>query len=147
MQQLHDIELHKLGFLIVFKRAAADEHVQVLARKSLCQGFCVLLLRKMRQKVGHAKARLIFLFTEAYRDFLPVFQHDRTVQGKRNRRPLVFFDAAVIMGFEQGHLKILIEWVGLEIKAGRINMRRGNPHAFSHALFPDDGENNGFFPV
>ena len=51
------------------------------------------------------------------------------------------------MGFEQGHLKILIEWVGLEIKAGRINMRRGNPHAFSHALFPDDGENNGFFPV
>ena len=58
-----------------------------------------------------------------------------------NCRPLVFFDAAVIMGFEQGHLKILIEWVGLEIKAGRINMRRGNPHAFSHALFPDDGEN------
>ena len=147
MEQLHNIELHKLAALIAAEGPAADENVELLAPHAVCKRALHLLLCQMGEQVGYNEFRLIRLLADAHIDLAAVAADDHAVQREGNCRPLVFFDAAVIMGFEQGHLKILIEWVGLEIKAGRINMRRGNPHAFSHALFPDDGENNGFFPV
>ena len=147
VEQFHNVELHKLAALIAAEGAAADENIELLAPHAVRQCALHLLLCQMGEQVGHHEFRLIRLVTDGHIDLAAVAADDHAVQGEGDCRPLVFFDAAVIMGFEQGHLKILIKRVGLEIQAGGVNVRRGNPHALAHALFADDGEDNGFFTV
>ena len=44
------------------------------------------------------------------------------VQGKGNRHPLVFFDAAVIVSVQISKIPVFIQRILLYIQSGRINM-------------------------
>ena len=46
------------------------------------------------------------------------------------------------MSFEHCKLQILIKRIGLEVKARRVNMRRGNFDAVTHRALAEHGKNN-----
>ena len=67
----------------------------------------------MRQNICDGELRISRFFTDADLDDRAVALHDNAVHGERNRRPLVLFDAAVVVRFEVRHLGGFIKRDGL----------------------------------
>ena len=147
VEQLQNIKLDELAALIAAEGAGADENIELLAAHAVRQRALHLLLRKVGQQIRHYKFGLLRLIADGNVYLCAVAAHDYAVQGERDRRPLVFFDAAVVMGLQQRHLKILIKRIGLKVKARGVDMRRGDTHALAYALFADDGKDDRLFPV
>ena len=63
----------------------------------------------MGQKVGQYEYGVVFILTNAdFNRFAARFAN-YTVKGKRNRRPLIFFDTAVIVRLEKCKVVVLIK--------------------------------------
>ena len=94
--------------LCILQRTAAHDHIQVFTFHHDGCFLLQLLRRKVDQQIRDAEHRIPRLLTDRYLHRAPVFFHHCAVQGKRDRRPLVFFDAAIIMGLQKRHLSIFI---------------------------------------
>ena len=69
------------------------------------------------------------------------------MQLQRDGDPLILADAAVVMGLEIGHLRLLIEGAGLQIQTGRVSVGGGNVGAPGQRLGADDRQHNALAPV
>lgn len=69
------------------------------------------------------------------------------MQGQGNGRPLVLLDSAVIVGVEIGQIAVLVQGVGLEIQAGRVNVGRRDGHPVGNRPAANYREQQGFIPV
>ena len=93
----------------------------------------------MRQQIGDAENGIARLLADGNGQRRAVLTNDRTVQRQRNGSPLVFLDAAVIVGLKEALLALLIKGTGLQIKAGAINMRYADAHALCYAAAAECG--------
>ena len=101
----------------VFAGSRSDENIKVLARYAIRHGFSHLVLAKMRKQIGHVKNGIALILADADLDLFAVSFYNDSVKRERYRRPLILFDTAVIVGFEERHLAVLIERILLDIKA------------------------------
>ena len=88
-----------------------------------------MLRGQVRQKISHSKHRIAVVLADGAGDRLAVLFHDDAVQRQRDRAPLIFFDAAVIVRFEKRDLRLLIQRVRLEVQARRIDVASHDAHA------------------
>ena len=70
-----------------------------------------------------------------------------TVERQRNGRPLVFLDAAVIMGLQVADLGILVQGVGLDVQPGGIHVGGADVRALAQRLGADHGQGDRFIAV
>ena len=98
----------------------------------------------MGKKIGDHKFGVAFIIAYANGDAGAVFLINYAVKRKGNRRPLIFFDTAVIMGLEIAELLILIKRIGLEVEPRGIYMRGNDFGARGNALFAEGGKNKRF---
>ena len=64
-----------------------------------------------------------------------------------NGHPLVLADAAVIVGFEERHLVLLIEGGGLQVQAGGVDVGGADVDALAEGLVPHHRQHDGLAPV
>ena len=141
VEDRHDVELDKLLFVLRLGIGArADQHIQILAGKRLCHGLCHLLLRQVRQQVGHTEAAFVFFVAPLDLYARAVELDNNAVQRQRDRRPLVLLHAAVIVGLEERQVGGFIERIGLEVDARRINVCDRQTRTVFDAVFADDCE-------
>ena len=67
----------------------------------------------MRQKICNAECRLILFFTDADLDQLSVLFCYNAVDRQRHGSPLIFADAAVVMGLKISDIFLFIERIRL----------------------------------
>ena len=128
IEQPDDIKLDLFARLVVLKRAAADQHIQLLALQPVLERPFHLFRGQVRQKVGHCEHRVAVVLANCAGDCLTVLLDDDAVQRQRDRAPLIFFDAAVIVRFEKRDLRLLIQRVRLEVQARRIDVACHDAH-------------------
>ena len=80
----------------------------------------------MRQQIADVKYGISLLLADLHFHLAAVAEHNRTVQSKRNRRPLILFYTAVIMRFAQRDAVRFVQRHLLEIKARAVDMRSHN---------------------
>ena len=68
---------------------------------------------QMRQKICNAECRLILFFTDADLDQLSVLFCYNAVDRQRHGSPLIFADAAVVMGLKISDIFLFIERIRL----------------------------------
>ena len=122
VQQREDGELHTVLALVGI-RHAADQQVQPLARNALGHRLFHLIRAEMRQQIGDDELRIVRVAADDHVDQIAVFQRDDAVQLQRDRHPLVFLDAAVVVRLEIGHLRVLIQRKLLEIQLRGVHVR------------------------
>lgn len=132
------MKLDKVLSLFPLHGNRSEHGVQALAADGFAQALCALLLCQMRQKICNAENRVARFLADADIHAFPVLQHNGAVQRQRQRGPLIFADAAVIMGFEKRHAALFIKGRGLEIQPRRIDMRRCQANAAFQRLGSDD---------
>jgi hypothetical protein len=98
----------------------------------------------MNQKVRYKEYRIIFIFPYVHLYRSAVLLYDHSVKGKRNRHPLIFLYAAVIMGIQIGKASVLIKRLLLYIQSRGINMRSENVHSLAHGPLSDAEHGYGF---
>ena len=97
----------------------------------------------MHQQVGDKEYRVVFIFAHVHFDGGAVLLHHHAVEGQGKRHPLIFLDAAVIMGVQVGEAAVLIQGILLHIDSGAVDMGSQNVHALSQGLLPDLEHGNG----
>ena len=98
MQDVHDIQLEQLLPFSVGQRQAAHQHIQILTHNGLAQFLAHLVLAQVGQDICNAELRIFGLLSYVHRHFAAVFADDFSVHGQRDSGPLIFLNAAVIMG-------------------------------------------------
>ena len=83
----------------------------------------------MRKNVGNAENRICFVFPDYNIYNTAIFFADKTVNRKGQGCPLVFFDAAVIVGVEICNVVFFVKGILFCIQTGRINMSSKNVHS------------------
>ena len=128
--------------LLLFERETADENIELLPLDDLRCLLLELFLRQMDEQIGHAEDGIICLLSDRNLDDRTILFHDYAVQGKRNRHPLIFLDAAVVMCVEIGKAAVLIERILLNIQATRIDVGAEDVHAAFNRRLANMKENN-----
>ncbi|MPN11606.1 hypothetical protein SDC9_158909 [bioreactor metagenome] len=67
----------------------------------------------MGQKVGDGKHGIVGGISHRYVDGRTVLFINHPLQREGQSRPLIFFDAAVIMGLKKGEIVLFIQGIGL----------------------------------
>ena len=151
MEILHDGELDLVRRIVVrLRRLRTDENVHLFRRNTLHHALLHLISCKMDEQVGDDKQRIIRLVTNADRNGLnAVVGHtaDNTAQFKRNSRPLILFDAAVVMRLEECHPVVLIERHHADIDARRIQMGGSQIDTGGKRLFADYSKYNSLVTI
>ena len=83
----------------------------------------------MRKKIVYVEHRIAGLFADLDGDFAAVFQHDNAVECKRNSRPLVLLDTAVIVRFKQAETAVLVHGVLFKVDSRRVDVRCDDANA------------------
>ena len=96
----------------------------------------------MGEQVGDVEYRIARLLADAHLDLFAVFPDDDTVQGQRDRRPLVLLDTAIVVRLEIADLLGLIQRVLLEVKARGVDMCRAEANAVGHGRRADGRQND-----
>ena len=146
-QQVKKVKLNLFAGFIVFEGARADNNVKLFTLNALRQGAFVLLLRKVRKKVGDGKAGFVLFFADDDFFALTVFKTDNAVKRQGGYRPVVFSYTAVVVGFKITDFVGLVKGVALKVKAGVVDMRRNNIYALGCRLFADYQKRGGFAAV
>ena len=113
-------------FVFFFERIIADENIKVLALDDFIRLLLQLILRKMNEQIGHAKHRIIFVFTDHDIFDRAVFFDDNAMHCERQRHPLIFLDAAVIMCVEISEPAVFVERILLDVEAASVVVRAEN---------------------
>ena len=101
----------------------------------------------MGQKVGHNKPDVAFVLADVDGYAFTVLAVNNAVKRKGNSCPLVFFDSAVIMSFEERELRIFIKRIGLYVKTGGIDVGSDNFCSLFKAFRAENAENESLFAV
>ena len=101
-----------------------------------------LFPREGGQKIGNGKNGISLVLPHRHGDPLAVGADHHAMQRQRDGGPLVFFDSAVIVGFEHRKLCFFIKGTGLEVNARRVNMGGDNPHALFERFGPDGAQDD-----
>ena len=101
----------------------------------------------MREQVGNAEYRVVFVLAYVYCYFSAVSLDDNAMQRERNGRPLVLLDAAVVVGLEVSYLVLFVERVLLHVEARGVDMSRNQVHAVLNGLLADNSQDNGLLAV
>ena len=98
----------------------------------------------MDKKICHTEYWIFLLFP--YIDFYhtAVLFHNNTVERQGKCHPLVFFDAAVIMGIQIGKTTLLIQWILFDIQPGGINVCTKDCHSVFQWSSADLKQGNHF---
>ena len=76
-----------------------------------------------------------------------VLEHEDAVQRERDRRPLILFDAAVIVRLQKAHAALFIQRNLLDVDARRIDMRGDDAHAVRLQIARADAEYDDGLPA
>ena len=108
---MEQVVFHRLVLVIVCRlvRDIAKPDVQILALDGLAQRFFILLGSQMGQKVTDIKDRISRVLTDLHLQHAAVLQCHHAVQRQRNRRPLVFAQASVVVGLAQRYAIRFVE--------------------------------------
>ena len=101
----------------------------------------------MGQQIVDDELGVLRLVTDMDGQHRAVGERHHAVQLQRDGDPLILADAAVVVGLEIGHLRLLIERPGLQIQAGRIRVGGGNVGALGQRLRADDRQHDALAPV
>ena len=138
-QHGQDRQLHAV-LALVGVGDAAHEQAQVLAADHIGSALTHLVLAQVGQKVGDHEFGILGVLADDHADRLAVLAGDHSVELQGDREPLVFLDAAVVMGLQIGQLAVLIERQLLEVQAGGVHMGRGDVGALGEGLLSDHGQ-------
>ena len=83
----------------------------------------------MRQQIRDAEYGVPLRFADADGQHRAIDAHHHAVQRQRKRDPLVFLDAAVVLGVQVSQAVLLVEGVLLQVDAGRVDVRPEDLHA------------------
>ena len=147
VENVQNGQLHPVGALVVLQGTAADENVQALGSNGLIEGLFALLPAQVGQQVIDDELGILFLVADGHADGAAVGPDHHAVELQRDGDPLVLADAAVVVGFEIGQLRVFIQGVGLQIQAGGIGVGSANVGAFGKGLSADDGQHDALAPV
>ena len=145
IQQLHHGQLHPI-LLLALHGLAAHQDVQLLAGDALGQGLLALLRTQVGKQVVDDQLGLIPL-ADGNLDGGTVLQSYHAVQLQRDGHPLVFADAAVIVGLQVGQLLSLVEGGGLQVQTGAVDVGRRDLRALRQGLLTDDRQQQHLAPV
>ena len=124
-----------------------DNGVQLFAADGFGKLAVVLALGQMNEQIGDIEHGIASFITDAHINFAAVGAMDDAVQREGLASPLIFFDAAVVMGLEQGEFAVFIERMRFEIESWRIDVRADDVHAGFQRTLADDEEDDGFVLV
>ena len=147
VQKLHHSQLHPVGAFIVSDGLAAQQQIQLFAHDSLSQRLLALLLTQMGQQVRDDQLGIAFIAADVHCDSGAIRQRHHAVKLHRDGHPLIFADAAVVVGLEIGQLIVLIQRVGLQIQPGRVDVGGGDLGPLAHGLAADMGQQHALPPV
>ena len=142
IEQLENAELDPLALFVVAEHPSADQNVERLALDSVGKLSLHLFPREVGQKIGNGKNGISLVLPHRHGDPLAVGADHHAMQRQRDGGPLVFFDSAVIVGFEHRKLCFFIKGTGLEVNARRVNMGGDNPHALFERFGPDGAQDD-----
>ena len=147
IQQIHNGQLHPAALVLAADGSAAKEDVQRLAGNRFRQGLLVLGRAEMGQQVRNHQPGVSFVLADAYRYLTAVLHRHHTVQRQGEGQPLIFPDAAIIMGLKVRKLAVLVEGIGLQIQPGGIDMGGGKLNALRKRLRADMSQHHSLAPV
>ena len=98
----------------------------------------------MHQQIRNDEYRIIVFFTDMHFHLRAVFFYDDTMQGQRQRDPLILLDAAVIMGVQIRKLTVFIQRILLQIQTRGIDMGAQNMHSFLDRTIADMKQHDRF---
>ena len=98
----------------------------------------------MRQEIRDVKYRILVFFADIEENLGSVLADHKTVDGKRNGRPLIFLDAAIVVRLQKRHLILFIKRIGLQVKTRRIHMRAEYVHALGDRFLADHRQHQAF---
>ena len=101
----------------------------------------------MRKKVCNAEYRIALFFPHIDHNLSAVFQIGNTVDCQRDRSPLVFANAAVVVGTEKGHASVFKQRHGAQIQTRRINVGGVQAKSAFHIHTANGGCDHAFFAV
>ena len=146
VQQLHDVQLHKLAALTL-QGLGAHEDVQLLAGDERTCGLLHLIRGQMGQQIGDHQDGIAVILTDGDGDGGAVLAADHAVERQGHSDPLVLLDASVVMGLQEGQAGILVEGIGLDVDAGGVGVGNADAGALVHALGADNGHHQSLVPV
>ena len=147
IEQSEHIELDQIVALFLIDRKAAHHNVEIFGGNGCGKRFLFLLASEMGKEIGHAELRIAFLLANAHFQPAAVGKADNAVHGQRYGRPLVFLDAAVVMGLEHGDFIGFIKGIGFEVESRGVDVSDGKTHALAHRFAADDRKHDCFAPV
>ena len=104
IENAEQIFLHRPVLLVFRGRIGnvSQPDIEVLAADSFPERLGVLLRREMRQQIADIEHGIAVVFADSDAESGAVRLDDRAVQGEGDRRPLIFAQTAVVMGFGEG---------------------------------------------
>ena len=131
-------------FAVRIRKPAYDD-VELLALDDFARLRRHLIGAEVRQQIVDIEYGIAQLFPDRKFDLAAVLANDCAVQGKRDRRPLIFLDAAVIMRFQETHTRIFIQGILLDVDPRRVDMRRNHAETVLFGIFTADAEDHDRF--
>ena len=138
LQHVHENFLR----LQIFFGIGAGDGLQLFTGDAVGQGLLHLVLGHMDQKVGHVENRVVVI--EAHIDFyfLAIFGVYHADQSQRDAGPLVFLDAAVVVGAEIHDAFLLMDRVCFEVQTRGVDVGAYDLDACMHRFFADNGQDH-----
>ena len=147
MEQLHHSQLHPAGLLRVPDGLAAQQQVQRLAGDGLPQGLFVLLRAQVGQQIRDHQPGVSLVGADIHLHGGAVPQRRDAMELQGDGDPLVFADAAVVMGLEVGQLPVLIQGIGLQVQPGGVDVGGGDLTPLRQRPLSDPGQQHALAPV
>ena len=138
LQDIDDVSLNSFlwlitlcisGFLAILapnKWTIANNKIQHLALDDLGSSLSKLLSAQVDEKVGDAENRVSWILANAYVYDATVFKCKNAMNCQRNSDPLVFFDAAVVVGVKGSKLIAFLERILLDVQARGVDVSTKN---------------------
>ena len=101
----------------------------------------------MRQQVSDGEHRIAGIFAQHDLDECAVLFDDHAVQGERPGQPLIFADAAVVVGLGLPDAHLFLKRALLEVKARGVGMGADEAHARSERLLALARHEDGLAPI
>jgi len=117
-----------------------DGDIEFFGHEGFFHGLLALLAGQMRQQIEHREDGIALVFADADRDDPPVHIDDGAVQGQGPGQPLVFLEAAVIVGLHKRDLTFLVQRVLLQIQMRGVGMGRDQAQALRQRLCSPPGQ-------
>ena len=113
-----------------------EDKIQFFRFKGVPHGFSGKPLGQMGQKIRDGEHGLARLFPQNDRNALAVVAYDDAMQRERPGQPLVFVNAAVIVGLCLSYTDLFGQRALLEIQPGAVGMGADQPHTFREGFSP-----------